>query len=258
MLEEVRLIEMKKENKFLKELDQPTFERIERYLLGEMTIAEKTQFELEIANNEALQNEVKLQRQMIAGIQVQSVDLQDTTSEEYARGLARKSFDNSRKIHRLIVPLLGIAAGIVLVAVVGYFWMNSNQDLYAKYYEADPGLPTIMGVADNYEFQDAMVDYKMEDYQKAKEKWQKLTERNSSNDTLNYYIAMADLNLNNFEKSAQSLNQISTKSSFYADALWYQALIAIHEKDYDLAREKLETLDSDRAKILLSDLNNKK
>ena len=246
---------MKIDNKFFEDLDQPTFERIEKYLLGNISATEKIAFEQEMAQNTALKNEVKLQRDLIAGMQVQASMEENIEIEVPTADLAQKSFDNSRKIHRLFIPLLGVAAGIVLVAVVGYFWINSTQDYFTQYYEADPGLPTTMGVADNYDFQDAMVDYKMEDYQKAKEKWQKLTEINSSNDTLNYYLAMADLNLNNFEKSFQNLDEIPTTSAFYVDALWYQALIAIRQKDNDLAKKKLETLGTKSAQELLKELH---
>ncbi|MEM9053012.1 MAG: hypothetical protein AAGC47_13240, partial [Bacteroidota bacterium] len=47
---------------------------------------------------------------------------------------------------------------------------------------------------DSYDFYDAMVDYKTEDYQSAIDKWTVLLEEEPSNDTLNYYIGAAHFN----------------------------------------------------------------
>lgn len=240
---------MIKDKKYDTELSEEVFERIENYLAGNMSPDAASAFADEMQHNELLRNEVELQQKLRAAL---TIDAIGTAYHKEAKNSETTATTSAKVIS--LSWIWKAAAAVAILAIPVYFLFFNKADLYQRYYEADPGLPTEMGVTDQYEFQDAMVDYKMENYQKAKDKWAKLLHINASNDTLNYYLAMADLNLRNFDTSYEKLDKIPTTSAFYVDALWYQALIAIKQKDYDLAKAKLTELDTERANTLLKEL----
>src|SRR5690606_13831875 len=79
-------------------------------------------------------------------------------------------------------------AGILLWSSYFFFANTPSEKLFAQYYQPDPGLPTLMGISDNYVFENAMVSYKTGDYKKAIVDWQQLLQENMDNDTLQYFI----------------------------------------------------------------------
>lgn len=246
-----------KKYKYLKDINPQTFDRIERYLMDQMSHDQKTNFENEMAADTLLRNEVDLQRELITAVEVDFISktLNDLDLDEQDMHQSK----NLRPINSRInyFKFIGIAASIILIAAIGYFLLQQSNDLYNQYYEADPGLSTTMGEASNYEFYDGMVDYKMEKYDVAKNAWMPLQTKFPDNDTLNYYVAMADLNLNNFQESNKLLEKIPTTSVFYKDALWYQALIAVKHEDLETAKIKLESLETTKANKLRDEIQGK-
>ncbi|MGB6036865.1 MAG: hypothetical protein WBG42_11405, partial [Cryomorphaceae bacterium] len=112
-----------------------------------------------------------------------------------------------------------IAASIAVLIGFSFWYFNledSPSELYAEYGYTDPGLPVPMSATDSYDFYDAMVDYKTEDYQTAINKWIILLEAEPQNDTLNYYIGASYFNMDAFDQAEPYLNKIlnSTASKF--------------------------------------------
>src|SRR5690554_1631237 len=97
----------------------------------------------------------------------------------------------------------------VLVVLFGIFWMmqntNSPEKIFASHFEADPGLRTVMGASNEYDFYEGMVVYKRQDYKEAINWWQKLLPEKANNDTLNYFLGVAYLAEGNAEKSLEYL-----------------------------------------------------
>lgn len=241
---------MSTNNKYYNKPSREIFERIEKYINKNMPDSEVSAFENEMGKDELLRNEVELQQKLQVTIAVSAM---------------REQFESkgkntvTRKLKKIKVHYLQkywIAAAIVAIMVIPAYWLFFEKtDLYETYYQVDPGLPTVMGVTNNYQFQDAMVDYKMEDYAQAKQKWEKIALQKSKNDTLNYYRAMADLNLKNYREAKELLNKVPKNSTFYTDGMWYKALIEIKLNNHSKAREILLQIDTEQAKKLLEKLN---
>lgn len=239
---------MRKNKKFYKEIDQDLFESIERYLLNQMSDDNRLQFEKELAQDEMLRNEISLQQQLQSTIAIDAIGV------EYQQDNPELSLTKKESKSSFTTWLFKIAAALLIIAISVYFLFFNQSDLYHKYYEPDPGLPTEMGLTNNYDFLDGMVDYKRENYKIAQRKWTQLIKTNPDNDTLKYYLAMADLNLKSYTSANEKLDNISPNSAFYHDALWFQSLLLIKNKNYDGAKEKLLELDSEKARELLKEL----
>src|SRR5690606_7495717 len=126
------------------------------------------------------------------------------------------------------------AAAIIVIACASLWWFSgsSEERLYDHYFFPDPGLPTTMGSAENFEFFDAMVDYKLGHYEIAISKWKKLEAKAPENDTIHYFLGAAYLaqedaatSIHHFEKTLQTEN-----SAFKKDAYYYLGMAHLKQK----------------------------
>jgi len=195
----------------MRELSEKDFERIERFILGDMSAEEQQSFQKEMETDDELQKSVLEQRELIKSVEAEGLkaELDSIHSELYDVNQGKRS------------PYLffSIAASIAVLIGFSFWYFNleeSPSELYAEYSYTDPGLPVPMSATDSYDFYDAMVDYKTEDYQKAINKWTILLEAEPRNDTLNYYIGASYFNMNAFDQAESYLDNVlnSKKSNF--------------------------------------------
>lgn len=221
-----------------------------------MTRDELLIFEEKLQNLE-FKTQVEDIKTLLLGIETQSLkeqlnefhkEVQDTEVQKNESPKVR--FLNFRKI----------AAAAVLVIAIGSFWFfnqNTNEKLFTKYFTPDPGLPTTMSRTSNYEFYDAMVNYKQGDYKTAINKWETLLKNKPQNDTLNYFLGVAHLS-NKDENSAIKYLDIVTKNSntnFKNDAYYYLGLAYLKADNVELAKNNLNFSTIDNSKKILSNLN---
>ncbi len=179
------------------------FDLIERYVDGDMTDAERVQFEQKLSSDELLKEEYDLYTQVADGItdhfsnkfkdQMKAVDLEMDLNPIH-----------KPKSKRII--LFSIAATVV-VLMVSYFAINpllnipDFKSIASKYDEVDRGMPVLMSANDDQQFNEAMNRYKLKNYQGSLTILQELIKNKADNDTLIYYIGINYQMLNN-EKSA--------------------------------------------------------
>jgi tetratricopeptide (TPR) repeat protein len=132
------------------------------------------------------------------------------------------------------------AAAAVLLVCLGGWWairtLSTNQRLYSKYYQPDPGLMTLMSSGtNNYTFEKAMVEYKNGEYDKALKAWSTLLSKRPHNDTLIYFIGAASQAKADKTAAIEYLQRVAADSNsvFQKDACWYLGLayLSIGEKD---------------------------
>lgn len=152
-----------------------------------------------------------------------------------------------------------IAASVIIAVTLGGLLIggtSANEKLFNAHYKVDPGLATFMGVSDNYEFENAMVDYKLGEYKKAVSAWQKMLKAHPANDTLNYFIGsalMADKNMKQaipyFDKTISD-----SASAFKQDAQWYKSLALLYTGERQAAISLLEKTEQNQKDALLQKL----
>ena len=150
------------------------------------------------------------------------------------------------------------AAAVILMAVAGFWWFDTpqNEQLYSEYFTPDPGLPTVMSTSDNYDFYDAMVDYKQGKYIMAIEKWETLQSNNVKNDTLDYFLGVAYLAYKN-QKNAIPFLEKSTQNSDFPllnDAYYYLGLAYLKDGNIEKARANFKLSNYEESKMLLKEL----
>ena len=194
---------------------------------------------------------------MLTGIEAQSLKEQlDHFHKEIPETIVKKSID--RKVRHLNLSKIAVAAAIIIaVGSIWFFSTPQNDKLYAKYFKPDPGLPTTMSSTNNFDFYDAMVNYKHGDYKMAIDKWKILSENKPENDTLNYFLGVAHLANKNVIEAIPFLERSVEAEDdfvFLDDAYFYLGLAYLKEGNIELAKKHLDLSNTDKGKTIVLEL----
>lgn len=112
----------------------------------------------------------------------------------------------------------------------------------------------------NYSFNEAMVDYKQENYSVAIEKWLLLLYKSPENDTLIYFLGAAYLAEGQTSEAIVYLDKIEKEqnSVFQKDAAYYRALLHLKNKNPDSAVHSLKNAPSNKNRQLLNEIESAK
>ncbi len=242
----------------LQHISQEEFEQIEKYLNGNLESTELQNFEHKLKNDADFKTRFEDIKIVFSGIETQTLKEQlDIFHKEIGKNSTNPE-TNHIKVHSLNWKRLLVAAALIIAA--GSFWYlngNYNERLYTKYFTPDPGLPTTMSSTDNYEFYDAMVNYKQGDYKTAISKWETLQKSKPNNDTLNYFIGVAHLANKNENNAILFLEEVTKDSNFTLvnETYYYLGMAYLIAGDLDKAKASLQNSTIDNSKALLSELN---
>ena len=213
-----------------KELSQELFEKIESYLLNQMPEDERVAFEKDIDIDRNLKAEVSRQKDLMLAAEVQG--MKSKLNRIHGKQTGRKS------------PTVwySLAASIVLIIAVGSWWIvrpTASERIFSDYASFDPGLPVPMSATDDYDFYDAMVDYKSGDYETAIEKWNALSARSEVNDTLTYYIASAYFNAEKYKEAIDRYQRVIALDSetYAAKSEWFLGLSYLKLNEIDKLKQ---------------------
>ncbi|MFK7812262.1 MAG: tetratricopeptide repeat protein [Maribacter sp.] len=212
-------------DKYPKYISREQQELFERFLMNKMSHKEQGSFELRLKKNKDLQESFD------------HFKLLFETIEEDGLRSKLEGFHYNVVQDKPVIKLnpsktkfnYRIAAAAAILLTMGLWFLNRppiNERLFDKYYNQDPGLPTVMGSNDNYDFYEAMVDYKQGEYDIAISKWEKLLEEKPNNDTLNYFLGVSHLANDNFSEAFPFLRKSSEdiKSAFHDDSNYHLGL----------------------------------
>lgn len=223
--------------------DQQTYERIERYLKGELSDVERTEFEKELEAHAELRDELALQKSVHQLLEDSELNALDQTlsgiRSEYARPEAKQ---------RSLKPFW-YAAAAVLVLAMAYLGFFRNQsvtadELFQAYYEPYPADNIVRSDSDSLVRQamdSALVFYDDGHYQKALELF--LTQPNS-NGRAAFYAGLCLLGTEQYRQALSAFMRVSEdQNSIYSQpARWYAALIYLKLEEKAQARELLQPL----------------
>ncbi|MCK0115051.1 tetratricopeptide repeat protein [Gelidibacter sp. F63206] len=243
------------------EITQLEWDLIERYLEQDKASDKKLMLNEEltqIPNVDAKIAHIKQVREQIED------RIRQSKIKEFHEHISVDENDTKVKIlsaEKMNPKLIWYAIAAVLVVSFGVLWMfqssNSPEKIFVSHFEADPGLRTVMGASNEYDFYEGMVVYKRQEYKEAINWWQKLLPEKTENDTLNYFLGVAYLAEGNAEKSLEYLEPASkfNEGIFTEDAAHYTALAKIKLGKIEEAKQLLKAHPSDRNNKLLYALN---
>lgn len=231
-------------------LDRTRFERIETYLLDRMGLEERAHFQQELLEDPSLQAELELQRENTLAIELGGMDRQ-------LKQLRAEHAEQPSASHGKWTGLLKYAAAVALLIGAALWYMarpNVNEKLYAEFHVADPGLPVPMSATSKPIFHDAMVDYKMGNFDKAIAKWQTQLADSPDNDTLRYYIAAAHLEAGELNAAIELYQGLveNSATTFRSKAEWYLFLAYLRAGNEAAVRATVVAPDSPYASRIVT------
>jgi TolA-binding protein len=237
-------------------ISQDLLETVERYHKKIMTQDERLSFEARLQTDNEFKILVDDIQTLLFGIEKQALK---EKLHEFHNDLPIQLKTTKKESKVSHFHFMKIAATVVIFIAVGSFWFlsgSSNERLFDNYFTPDPGLPTTMSSSDNFNFYDAMVNYKQGEYDKAIAKWEVLQKNQPENDTINYFLGVAQL-ANQHE--AQAINYLdavtkNSESHFRNDAYYYLGLAYLKADNIELAKKNLNFSTVDNSKELLSEL----
>lgn len=220
------------------QLSQSNFERIEAYLLNRMPEKEKQTFLEDLKTNKRLKDELDLQRKLITTVEAGAF-------KEKLDAVHRRMIRRKKQIW-----WISVAASVAILLSFSIWLLNrptQYERLFTENLTIEPGLPLPMSAVDDYDFYDAMVDYKSGEYKIAEKKWMKLLKKEPENDTLNYFIGIALFNSEEYLKAEPYfIKVIKLNSSTYTGkSEWYLALSYLKTGETDKLRQLSKNSHSD-------------
>jgi len=224
-------------------MTEQDFERIERYLLGDLNSTEIAEFETRISSEPQLSSDVEEVREIIGA--AKKAEIQNRVAKARQRDLLQRREAKVTKLSSRRV--MSIAAGFLLIAAIGIGvtqqWRAQQPDQIASvFFEPAVGLPTTLGVTDNSSFLEGMIDYKLGDYSSAIVRWEKLMEESASSDTLSFYLGVAKLALDQPEEALEDFERLQPSSPMWSSGQWYTALAHIQRSEVNKAKPILKGL----------------
>ena len=238
------------------------FDQVRRYLNGQMDDDERQQFEDRINNEPELARQVNLDQVLLEGIQLHYRG----KLKEKLQSLDQGDFYPVKPVFP-IFKALAIAAGVILIMVVGFLVFENKPDsqaLYATYFkpyynvvnDIERGENIVSGGEDPYQL------YELGKSQEAIELFEKLLLKNPDNNQLIFYNGLSYLNSGSTSGAIDNLSKVAGKEDFLlsAPALWYLGLAYLKENRNKEAIEIFSSLvEKDdgyatRAKEILNEL----
>ncbi len=199
-------------------------EAIYDYLRGEHTIYSRKRFEEMLNNHPSLKKEFLEEKKIYEMVMTGNIHQQ-----------LQKMYDSQKEVSlkSSVSPYLRIAAAIIFIIGVSLlvrYYAQPDTQLFDDYYTPAVGLPTVMGSTENLSFEDAMVEYKMGHYTKAKKAFEMQYQQNPT-DTLAFYIGQSAMAEGDDQTASTYFSTIPQNSSYHEDALWYRTLLLIKQSD---------------------------
>ncbi|MFD1615554.1 tetratricopeptide repeat protein [Gelatiniphilus marinus] len=241
-------------------ISQELLESVEKYLNNTMDAPNLKAFKSRLKNDFEFKTQVEDIKTLLLAIETQSLKekLNDFHNQIKPKAEVNTNQENKKNTH-INYRKFAVAAAIVIAFGSIWFFSNPpNQKLYAKYFKPDPGLPTAMGSTDNYDFYDAMVNYKRGDYTLAISKWQTLLVQKPENDTLNYFLGVAHLaNKNETEAIPFLERSVQSQDTFplIHDAYHYLGLAYLKEGNLTLAKKYFKLSNTEASNTIILELN---
>ncbi|WP_299257123.1 hypothetical protein [uncultured Aquimarina sp.] len=243
---------------------------IDDYLSGTMSASEKQAFEKRVAEDSALAEELKLQKDMLTIYEDEEWVQGDKKVLKTDKALQLKSFYESDKavnlkstINEVIAEnrsssqsktfwFIGIAASIaVLITISLFVFKDTNYDeLYASYVHMDeiPSLVT-RGEDANTLLENAQLLFEDKKYQEATESFATYHEKEIAIDPLSYiYNGIAYIELNKFDEALAQFELLTNSNTLQSKkANWYKALVFLKEKNKRKLKTVLQTITADKS-----------
>jgi TolA-binding protein len=242
--------------------------KIEQYLQGKMTDAEKKDFEKELGNNDLIKAKLELQREIInqiksrafvnAQLAMARVEVENDSNEleqEIATQIRNRAYVDQQinaaksevkkgRTIQLVRIAMSVAALFLGVVLIHGIWQNSQMEkLYTGNFEVFEndltGIGTFRGTTNQTGLDTlinlALKEYESKNYIEAEKQFNHILTLDTKNYELRFYLGVSQLanhKTNEAIGTFEKLYQQPKEFAYYEETRWYLALanLKIHNK----------------------------
>ncbi len=243
------------------------YDKISRYVDGEMDATEKKAFEELLLQDTGLQKEVALFTEVNKKLKAYlHPDEEEQALRNTLEELRQEYFKNSgaklRRLSKVRRLAAAMAAAIVIIALV--IWSPwSQRDLYRQYASLEMPPVETRGITEDSLQRLVVTSFNDKKFEATLPLFEQLLQLDSSSAYLHFYYALALMETNRYTQSRNELLQLYNGNSLFRyEAAFYMALGYLKEKNYTACREWLNKIPADagiysKAQSLLKELPGK-
>ena len=217
----------------------------DQYLQSEMTAAEKSDFEKQLAEDAEFASEfetfksVQIQLENKFGFEAEREAFKENLTQ-----ISEKHFNNSKPKVVLMRPWYYAAAASVII-LFGLFFFDYNQNPSFNDYN-HPGQAHFTERSNtNVSLIQAEKAFNDRNFKEAIPFFEAVLKDKKTSE-IQYYYGVSLLQVSDYKKAEQVFNELKSGSSVYKDkSLWNLALIKLRQKDYAGSRQILQTISQD-------------
>jgi hypothetical protein len=227
-------------------MDEDTYTRIERYLAGELTPEENKDFEDRVKTDPDFAEKVTVYRSLSENLKSRFSGGQDEQRlREILSAISKAEITKkSGKGISLHWYYWAAAASIALLAIFWFYITTPTLPEYSEYaFHESLSLTERGDDSLNHQAEDAFNSAK---YLQAIHFVNRLLQADPGNTELQLYKGVSLLELDRYAEAESIFNAIKNSDTVYRDkAIWYLALSALKQKDYDKCKALLDQLSPD-------------
>lgn len=199
-------------------------ELIEAFFEGRLDVAEQQRIQLLLDTDQEFKEEFELYKTLVAGIKSLNTEAIKSQLRKIDEELDEKPSRHGNATYSFFRIPLAIAASLIVILMSAGYWIYysnfSKRAIVNKYYVEDPGLPVLMSAGNRKAFDEAMNNYKLNQYQDSFNAFQDLLKSDSLNDTLLYYCGVNLFKLEKYQEAVGYFRKVfaNPSSSFHQDA----------------------------------------
>ncbi|MCB2196647.1 MAG: tetratricopeptide repeat protein [Bacteroidetes bacterium] len=224
------------------------YEKIEQYLMNELSIREQVKFEEDLRKDPELRREYELRKEINDAIQEDDVmELRDSLDQVMKK---QPVFSNKT---RKIYLISSVAAALVVILVISskvFFSAGSQKSsaLYERYYEVYPVIMSFRSTNEGAEEKDllykAFASYDIKDYNQASQYFESIAQQDSTNYLSRFYLSICKIETNKLNEAEDYLSELTVKNNhiFWEQAHWYLAMVYVKKDKQNKAREILHKI----------------
>jgi TolA-binding protein len=231
-------------------MENNDYERIHRYLSGEMEDWEKWQFESDMKNNQELNQALAFERKLLAGLQLAGdEDLRSQIRSVHQKLEQQHFFEESNKVlsihstpKRIFMKrILAVAAVTVAISAMAWWFFFRSEPVdpnavFAQYFKPETTRvgEIIAGFSSGFageltaqdSLREALKRYEDSKYDEATAALDSILVRHPANDTAMFYLGMSHLNMEQYARALEVLTHITALegSAFRLESAWYLGL----------------------------------
>lgn len=202
-------------------------ELIDQYLNGELNDNQSNDLQAKLKEDPEFEKLMELQKEVISTIKTSAFE-QDV--QAYLDGTRE-----TKSIRLNPSVITGIAASIVLIISVVFYFNQKDVNYYDQYFEPYPDLISQRAVTDNSY---AMYHYGRGEFQEAVAAFEEMDAMSKDE---RFYAGIAYLSVGELDKAESNLSA-SLSTDWSSFAIWYLALRFLKSQDYERAIQHLSQI----------------